>query len=140
DETANALFANVMLFLVIEEFRGLKEIAAARPGAAVVVNLDHDQPIDVREWERIEQDVMDGAENGGGRTDAESKREQGHGGESEILPQHSRSVTQILPEHLDHSSHVDLVSRLRDPADLAKLQRRHSPRLNSLSPKCSAPN
>src|SRR5207247_251173 len=60
---ADDVVEDVVLFLIIEEFRRLKSRAAARAAAAGIVNLNHGDAIGVDVGERIQQDVLNDAED-----------------------------------------------------------------------------
>ena len=92
------------VLVVIAEFGSAKTGARVGPGLIRVFDFDHHQTVRVRVRERFEQDVVDHAENGGGRTDAESQSKNGDEGEAGIFYQCPPAVRKILPE----SSHSHL--------------------------------
>src|SRR5215510_7099850 len=78
ERAADDLSEHVVLLLVIEEFRRLEESAPARTAAGRIVNLNGDHAARIRVRERVQQNVLDSAEDGGGRADAQRQCQHGN--------------------------------------------------------------
>ena len=85
------------LFQVIQKFRCLESRAAARPAPAQVLNLNGHHALGVRVRERVQQDVLDDAENGGCRADAQRQRQHRQRGEAGLVAQAAEAVAEVLP-------------------------------------------
>src|SRR6185436_926917 len=74
---ADHLFEDVVLFLVLEKFGHLKAGTPAGPAACYVMDLDHGNALGVRVGKRIEEHVLDDAEDRSGRANPERQRQNG---------------------------------------------------------------
>src|SRR4029077_18923878 len=84
---------------VVEELRRLKKVPPAGTAGGVVVNHHADHAIDVTVHRiRIQQDVLNNAEDRRGRADAERERQYGGGGETGLLQQAPCAISRVLED------------------------------------------
>ena len=73
---------------------------AERAAAFIVAHVragDGDEALRLGEGQRLQQDGVHHAEDGGVGADTDGQGENGHGGEARAFRQHAERVTQILP-------------------------------------------
>ena len=98
--SANHVLEDRGLLLKIEEFRGLEERPAARPGVGRVPNLDRDDPVRILIRKGVQQDVLDDAEDGRRRPDAQGERDDRQGREAALTDESPQAVADVLPHRL----------------------------------------
>src|SRR5262245_14315119 len=74
--------------------------------------------------ERAQEDSIDHAENGRVSADAQRQRDNGNQSKAGALDQHSRPVTQVLPESLEPRPSPHLSCDFFDKADIAEFPAR----------------
>jgi hypothetical protein len=66
------------------------------------VDLNHPDTVGVHIWERVEQDVLDDAEDRGRRANAKGQGKHREGGEPRPVPHAAHAVSNVLPDCLHH--------------------------------------
>jgi hypothetical protein len=64
------------------------------------MDLNHPDTVGVHIWERVEQHVLDDAEDRRGRADAERESQHSQGGEARLVPNPAYPVSEVLPDCL----------------------------------------
>ncbi len=103
EPAADDIFENLALLPVIEKLRHLKCRATVRLAPAGVPNLDVRDPLDVRIGRRIQEDVLNDAENRRRAANTEAKREDGHQREARPGHQPAETITDVQPHVLKHA-------------------------------------
>src|SRR6185437_951395 len=104
---------NMVLLLIIEKLRRREASTAVIARLRRVANLKRNQPLGVAVRKRIEQNVLDHAENGRGRADAEREREDGEKRKGTILAKAPKTESRVAPERIHQSAFSDAVHQER---------------------------
>jgi hypothetical protein len=99
---ADNVLEGVRLAAKFDEFGSVVAAAAAGLAALHAVDLDADDAVGGAVGERLEEDILDHAEDGGGGTDAETKGDDGHDNEARVLAEAAKAVVHILT-HAGHA-------------------------------------
>ena len=97
---ANDVIEHVVLSLELEKLRHLEERSAAGPAAGRVVNLNHGDAAGVTIRKRVEQDILDDAENGGGGADPQRQVQDSEDRKRGTVGETAKPVSEILPQRL----------------------------------------
>ena len=79
--------------------------------------------------ERAKQQRVDGGEDGGGGTDAETECDDGGEGEGAVAPELAEGVTGVLPEEFETGAGAVIADGLFDLFDAAEIRERGAARL-----------
>ena len=95
---ADRIAEDMALLLVIEIFRKLEETPSAGPAFIHVVNGERDDAARVHVGKRIEQHVLDHAEDRSRRADSERQRQRRERRESRLIAQPPQPVAKVLQD------------------------------------------
>ena len=115
---ADDLIEHVILFLVIQKFRHLKRRAPVGAAIVDVVNEKRDHAFGVGIGKRVEQHVLDDAEDGGGGADAESERDDGEKRERRLIAKSAQAVLEVAEER--NHEELDAEPRSKFPKNRAQ--------------------
>ena len=110
-----------MIFRISGDVHGV-DLFAHRDKCAFWIRAGYaDELFGIWIWQRMENNSIDQAEDGGGGSDAESEREHGDRGKSRSLPQSARGVTQILYERFQKAQSLFVAALFLGLFDSTKL-------------------
>ena len=92
---------------VVEKLGDLEGRAAAGLAAARVADLHVGDALDVGVWRRVEQHVLNDAEDRGRAADAQGQRQDGDERESRAPDEAAEAITDVLPHVLQHVTLLD---------------------------------
>ena len=107
DSVSNHVFENMILFPEGAEFLGREVDAAFRSADACgIANFKHNRPIEVFVRKRVEEHVVDDAEDDRGSADTESQGEDGDEGEAAVFAKGPEGVAKVAGETIEVGFHT----------------------------------
>ena len=112
------VFKDVVLVADVEKLRNGVVSAVVVGRLAEIMDIRHREPISVPVGKRFDQDILNDAENDGGRADTECECEDRHQSKAAVLPDAACRIAKVLPEPVESLHTAPPISGRDNPAAL----------------------